>query len=72
VLSELKNRGVEDVFLVVCDGLKGLPDSVGAGVPPSNRADVCDPLCRPPDYADVVADSLAGQGFRVGEVGIIR
>lgn len=30
VLTELKNRGVEDVFFVVCDGLKGLPDSVGA------------------------------------------
>jgi transposase-like protein len=28
VLSELKNRGVADVFFVVCDGLKGLPDSV--------------------------------------------
>lgn len=30
VLTELKDRGVEDVFFVVCDGLKGLPDSVGA------------------------------------------
>ena len=28
VLTEVKNRGVEDVCLVVCDGLKGLPDSV--------------------------------------------
>lgn len=28
VLTELKNRGVADVFFVVCDGLKGLPDSV--------------------------------------------
>jgi len=27
VLAELKNRGVADVFFVVCDGLKGLPDS---------------------------------------------
>jgi putative transposase len=33
VLSDLKNRGVEDVFFVVCDGLKGLPDSVGAVFP---------------------------------------
>ena len=33
VLSELKNRGVEDVFFVVCDGLMGLPDSVGAVFP---------------------------------------
>ncbi|MET7458747.1 IS256 family transposase [Streptomyces sp. NPDC005574] len=29
VLSELKNRGVEDVLMLVCDGLKGLPEAVG-------------------------------------------
>ena len=28
VLTEIKNRGVEDVCMVVCDGLKGLPDSI--------------------------------------------
>jgi transposase-like protein len=28
VLSEIKNRGVADVLMVVCDGLKGLPDAV--------------------------------------------
>jgi transposase-like protein len=33
VLTELKNRGVRDVFFVVCDGLKGLPDSVQAVFP---------------------------------------
>jgi transposase-like protein len=33
VLTELKNRGVKDVFFVVCDGLKGLPDSVSAVFP---------------------------------------
>jgi putative transposase len=33
VLTELKNRGVRDVFFVVCDGLKGLPDSVNAVFP---------------------------------------
>jgi putative transposase len=30
VLTELKNRGVRDTFFVVCDGLKGLPNSVNA------------------------------------------
>lgn len=30
VLTDLRNRGVADVFFVVCDGLKGLPDSVAA------------------------------------------
>jgi putative transposase len=28
VLTDLKNRGVADVFFVVCDGLEGLPNSV--------------------------------------------
>jgi putative transposase len=28
VLAELKNRGVGDVCLVVCDGLKGLPAAI--------------------------------------------
>ena len=29
VLTDLKNRGVKDVFFLVCDGLKGLPEVVG-------------------------------------------
>ena len=33
VLTDLKGRGVRDVFFVVCDGLKGLPDSVSAVFP---------------------------------------
>jgi putative transposase len=28
VLTDLKNRGVRDVCMVVCDGLKGLPESI--------------------------------------------
>ncbi|MBX6752538.1 MAG: IS256 family transposase [Micromonosporaceae bacterium] len=30
VLSEIKNRGTADVLMLVCDGLKGLPDAVNA------------------------------------------
>src|SRR5918997_5456932 len=29
VLTDLKNRGIADVFFLVCDGLKGLPEVVG-------------------------------------------
>ncbi|GAB0108678.1 IS256 family transposase [Nocardia sp. JMUB6875] len=29
ILTELKNRGIEDVCMLVCDGLKGLPDAIG-------------------------------------------
>lgn len=29
VLTEIKNRGVQDVCILVCDGLKGVPDAVG-------------------------------------------
>jgi putative transposase len=28
VFTELKNRGLDDVLMLVCDGLKGLPDAV--------------------------------------------
>jgi putative transposase len=30
ILTEIKNRGVGDVLMLVCDGLKGLPDAVEA------------------------------------------
>ena len=30
ILTELRNRGVTDIFYVVCDGLKGMPESVNA------------------------------------------
>lgn len=35
ILTELKNRGVADVLMLVCDGLKGLPDAVGQVWPPT-------------------------------------
>ena len=41
-LTDLKNRGVADVFFIVCDGLKGLPDAVG-NVWPATRA--CQVFC---------------------------
>ncbi|WP_238384902.1 IS256 family transposase, partial [Segeticoccus rhizosphaerae] len=33
VLAELKNRGVTDTFFIICDGLKGLPDSANTVFP---------------------------------------
>jgi transposase-like protein len=33
VLTEIRNRGVADVCIVCCDGLKGLPDAIGATWP---------------------------------------
>jgi transposase-like protein len=30
VLTEIRNRGVEDVLIAVCDGLKGLPEAITA------------------------------------------
>ena len=32
-LTELRNRGIGDVFIVCCDGLKGLPESIRATWP---------------------------------------
>lgn len=40
VLMDLKNRGITDVFFCVCDGLKGLPDSV-ASVWPHTIVQTC-------------------------------
>ena len=33
ILAELRNRGVSDILMVVCDGLKGLPDAIGQVFP---------------------------------------
>jgi putative transposase len=33
VLTEVKNRGTADVLMVVCDGLKGLPDAIAQAWP---------------------------------------
>jgi transposase-like protein len=33
ILTELKNRGVEDIFFVCCDGLTGLPQAIEAAFP---------------------------------------
>ena len=30
MLTEVRNRGVEDVCIVVCDGLKGLPEAIAS------------------------------------------
>jgi putative transposase len=40
VLTDLRNRGVKDVFFVVCDGLKGLPEVV-ANVWPHTIVQTC-------------------------------
>ena len=33
VITELKNRGIDDLFIVCCDGLKGFPDAIEAVFP---------------------------------------
>lgn len=51
VLSEINNRGTGDCLIVVCDGLKGLPDAVGQ-VWPQTVVQTCIvhyALCRPPE-----------------------
>lgn len=40
VLVDLKNRGVRDVFFLICDGLKGLPEVVD-NVWPQTRVQTC-------------------------------
>jgi putative transposase len=33
ILTELKNRGVQDIFIICVDGLKGLPETIEAAYP---------------------------------------
>ena len=40
VMTELKNRGVEDILIAVVDGLKGFPGSYRRRVPADDRADL--------------------------------
>lgn len=40
VLTEIRNRGVEDILMLVCDGLKGLPASV-SNVWPNTIVQTC-------------------------------
>ncbi len=40
VMTELKNRGLHDIFIACCDGLKGFPDAIEA-VYPHTRVQLC-------------------------------
>jgi len=40
VMNELKNRGVADIFIACCDGLKGFPDAIEA-VFPKTQVQLC-------------------------------
>jgi putative transposase len=55
VLTGIRNRGVTDVFFLVCDGLKGLPDSVG-NVWPLTTVQTC--ILH---YADIVVMPTCGR-----------
>ncbi len=33
VMTELRNRGVDDIFIVCCDGLRGFPEAIEAAFP---------------------------------------
>ena len=39
-MTELKNRGVEDILIAVVDGLKGFPEAIAACVSADDRADL--------------------------------
>jgi putative transposase len=40
VITELKNRGVQDIFIACVDGLKGFPEAIEAGFP-ETQVQVC-------------------------------
>jgi len=66
VLTEIKNRGVADVCIVVCDGLTGLPDAVGA-VWPQTIVQTC-----VVHYADVLVMPMSSGSCRRAMVSGLR
>ena len=72
VLTDLKQRGVQDILICCVDGLKGFPEAIEAIYPQHDGADLHRPLRRPPGYADSGSGGVCGGGDRAGEVGIIR
>ncbi|PAV08350.1 hypothetical protein CBG25_04255 [Arsenophonus sp. ENCA] len=40
VMTELKNRGLQDIFVACCDGLKGFPEAIEA-LYPQTRVQFC-------------------------------
>jgi transposase-like protein len=71
VCSEIKNRGVRDVCMLVCDGLKGLPDAVNA-VWEKTIVQTC--IVHYPDTVVMPVPGgpvLAGGGDRGRDIGII-
>lgn len=40
VLTDLKNRGLQDIFIACCDGLKGFPQAIGS-VYPQTQVQLC-------------------------------
>jgi transposase-like protein len=81
VLTEIKNRGTKDVLMVVCDGLKGLPDAIGQGLAPGrdpdlHRAPAAEllPLRQPPRLGGHRQGPAAGlhRAVRVRRAGRVR
>jgi transposase-like protein len=67
VLTDLRNRGVRDVFFLVCDGLKGLPEVV-TNVWPRTVVQTCiihrnrqETICRFPRVSSL--DFRGGSGW---------
>jgi transposase-like protein len=71
VLVGLKNRGVRDVFFLVCDGLKGAPEVVD-NVWPHTIVQTC--IIHYPDAVVMPMlgrKVLVGGGARAGDIGIM-
>ncbi len=56
VLTELRNRGVKDIFIACVDGLKGFPQAIETAFPQA-QSQQADPVGFPPTLGIETADS---------------
>jgi hypothetical protein len=64
VMNELRNRGVEDIFMAVVDGLKGFPDAIRARVSGRHDADLhCPPAAQQPRFRQLQGPKIRRHGL---------
>jgi transposase-like protein len=72
MLSELRNRGLQDALIVCCDGLKGLPEAIRVTWPAATVQTCVVHYAEARVMPSRVAEACGGGRIGLVEVGIIR